>query len=115
MATFENTVFENVEERAVAWLEDPNPGWANPTDCGEWPCTAPRNVVLKFENSQFLGTITPVRVSKDFTLVYDLKSATEAYAGCESVSYWNMAYCRNDKLGVLLFESLDDDKRDRTV
>lgn len=51
MALFENTVFENVDEKAVVWLEDPPQGWANPTDCGEWPCTAPRNAVLKFSNT----------------------------------------------------------------
>jgi hypothetical protein len=43
---FINTKFTNVSENAVAYINDPNPGWANPTDCVEWPCTAPENVVL---------------------------------------------------------------------
>lgn len=43
---FFSTKFTDVAENAVAYLNDPNPGWANPTDCIEWPCTAPENVVL---------------------------------------------------------------------
>lgn len=37
------------------------------------------------------------------------------YADCTSKEYWNAQYCRNKNLGVLLFESLDSDKRDRSV
>lgn len=38
---FENIVFDNVHEDAVAHIYDPPQGWANPTDCGNFPCTAP--------------------------------------------------------------------------
>jgi len=48
-------------------------------------------------------------------VVYDLESATDEYADCTPKSYWNAQYCRNQDLGVLLFESLDGDKRDRSV
>lgn len=43
---FTGTLFDNVNEKAVIYIEDPNKKWANPTDCIEWPCTAPENVVL---------------------------------------------------------------------
>lgn len=48
---FKNTKFRDVQNEALIYLEDPNPKWANPTDCGEWPCTAPNNVVIQFENT----------------------------------------------------------------
>jgi hypothetical protein len=50
---FNNIKFVNVTEEALVWIEKPNPAWANPTDCHEWPCTGPENVVLKFKASSF--------------------------------------------------------------
>ena len=50
---FIGTKFVDVTEKAVAYIEKPNPAWANPTDCTEWPCTAPENVVLKFTSNSF--------------------------------------------------------------
>lgn len=38
---FVNTVFDNVADDAVARIYDPPKAWANPTDCGNYPCTAP--------------------------------------------------------------------------
>lgn len=46
MHKWQNTVFDNVMETAMIYLDDPNPGWANPTDCGAFPCTAPSNIVM---------------------------------------------------------------------
>ena len=45
---FEGITFVNVTEESVAYLEDPNPAWANADDCGDFPCTFPNNVFLKF-------------------------------------------------------------------
>lgn len=35
--------------------------------------------------------------------------------GCTYYSDWNAYYCTNSKIGLLTFESLDEDKLDRTV
>lgn len=112
---FKNTKIRDVAANSFIHIEDPPQGWANPTDCGAFPCTAPDNVVLVFENTQYSGTNRPAKSSTDFTIVSNVPTATEAYAGCETMNDWNVAYCNNDRLGVLLFESLDGDTMDRSV
>lgn len=47
--------FVNVADNAVAFIMDPNPGWANPKDCVLFPCTAPSNVIFSFKNARFSG------------------------------------------------------------
>lgn len=47
MAEFYDTEFENVESDAIAFIMDPKPGWANIADCGNYPCTAPKNVLIE--------------------------------------------------------------------
>ena len=112
---FEGTIFNEVTDSAMIWIEDPNPGWANPTDCIEWPCTAPENVVLMFENTLFRGTFMPVRTNQNFQIVSDVEDAVAGYSNCQLKDQWSAAYCTNRNLGVLLFESLDADNEDRTI
>ena len=38
---FENTVFNNVEDSALAFFRDPPKAWATLDDCVGFPCTAP--------------------------------------------------------------------------
>lgn len=71
--------FEDVSDDALAFLNDPNPGWANPTDCVEWPCTAPENVVMIFDGTSFSG-VRPSISSNTFQLVSDVFEAGEAYS-----------------------------------
>ena len=58
MHHFVNTTFKNVAYAALAFIKDPNPAWANVTDCGDFPCTAPDNTVLTFKNTVFESTDT---------------------------------------------------------
>jgi len=51
MHKFKNTKIRNVQEDAFIFLSDPDPSWADPTNCGSFPCTAPLNVVLKFDGT----------------------------------------------------------------
>jgi len=53
MAEFYDTKFIDVDEDAVAYLMDPNPAWAAIDDCGSFPCTAPSNALLTFEDTTF--------------------------------------------------------------
>jgi hypothetical protein len=39
----------------------------------------------------------------------------KGYTNCKYVDSWNAYYCTSDYLGVLLFESLDDEKWKRLV
>lgn len=45
---FSNIVLNNVSSDAFMFLMDPPEGWANLTDCVEFPCTAPENMLLSF-------------------------------------------------------------------
>lgn len=46
---FKGVHFEDVRQEGFTYIFDPPSGWANIADCGEWPCTAPENVLMKFE------------------------------------------------------------------
>ena len=46
MVEFYNTKFIDVDGDAIAYLDDPDPGWVNIKDCGEFPCTAPSDKLL---------------------------------------------------------------------
>jgi hypothetical protein len=112
---FSRIKFTNIDEDALVWLEDPNPGWANPTDCGDWPCTAPENVILKFKDSVIVGG--GLQQDTDFQIVSDNESAADTFPSCTAMSDWSAYRCtaaaNQSKLGVLVLESLDEDKEDR--
>jgi hypothetical protein len=112
---FKFSKFTDVSDAAFIYLEDPNPSWANPTDCIEWPCTAPENIVLQFTGTTFGGITRPSKVTPAFQIVSDVEEAVESYNNCELRDSWSAAYCTNANLGVLLFESLDGDTEDRTI
>lgn len=38
---FRNVKYDNVDKKSFIFLMDPPQGWANPTDCVDYPCTAP--------------------------------------------------------------------------
>jgi len=50
---FTNAKFTNVKYDAMIYVFDPPQGWAVIDDCGEWPCTAPSNMVWTFKDSVF--------------------------------------------------------------
>jgi hypothetical protein len=56
-----NIKFVNVDQEAFIYLFSPPNRWANTDDCGEFPCTGPNNVMLKFEKTSYSGLITPRR------------------------------------------------------
>ena len=75
---FTNVVFTDVEDAAFAYIYDPPESWANISDCGEWPCTAPSNAVFTFDNVQYSG-ITPSKTYSTFQVVGDIATAAGAY------------------------------------
>jgi len=114
---FSDTIFEDVEDGGIAFLFDPPRGWANPTDCGNFPCTGPWNTYLRFEGTQYLGTIKPIIRLPIFQLIPDNPGfspfMTDACAPNTKINGW---YCVGfHKLGVLMFESLDADRMDRSM
>jgi hypothetical protein len=116
---FNNIKFVNVTDDALVWIEKPAAGWANPTDCGEWPCTAPENVVMKFHSSSFESNDqeTGLKEEPDFAIVSGNDPAAEVWPECAKKANWSAYRCTSadTNLGLLLFESLDPDKEDRQV
>ena len=53
---------------AFAALVGPDPGWANLKDCGDFPCTAPLNVLIQFKDAQFVGR-KPLWARPDFAII----------------------------------------------
>ena len=58
----------------MAWMATPKDAWANMADCGEFPCTAPLNALLKFENTVFEGENVPEYADTEFLNCSCLKS-----------------------------------------
>ena len=56
MVEFYDTKFVDCDGDALAYIMSPKPGWANIKDCGDFPCTAPLNVLLHFFDSEFEGS-----------------------------------------------------------
>jgi hypothetical protein len=61
-----NTYFENVDWDAYAYFFVPPNEWATVDDCGQFPCTGPNNVLIKFTGATFGGSIMPIRTDRDF-------------------------------------------------
>lgn len=58
MHKFNGCKFIDVDEESLVWFEDSPWSWANISDCGQWPCTAPENIVMSFLGTTWDG-ITP--------------------------------------------------------
>jgi len=106
----------------MAWIEKPNPGWAaekpmeSPSNCGNWPCTAPENVVLAFKETTYESN-SELDEDANFQITSDNSAVAGVMTGCTSMPEWNSYRCTNEgeDLSLLIFESLDDDNEDRDV
>jgi hypothetical protein len=65
LTTFEDNTFENIDNDAFGFFFDPPTGWANVKDCGNFPCTAPWNVLLTFKGTKWTGR-TPSFAKTEF-------------------------------------------------
>jgi hypothetical protein len=111
-----NVVFNNVADDAVAYLFDPPQGWANIKDCGEFPCTAPHNAVIKMSGVTKTGDVKPTSLPDATTMqILPNNPDTSQYIiNCTAVTAWNGFICENINIAQLMLESLDSDKEDRT-
>jgi hypothetical protein len=114
MLNFEDAVFDNVAKDAVAYIYDPPAGWATIDDCGQWPCTGPENIVIKFTGTTYAGEEQPFDYP-DWQIAGDFYNTTTSWDGCEKQDQWGAWLCENEKINILLFESLDADTEDRSV
>lgn len=116
MQEFIDTTFEDVAGDYFAYMHDPNPGLANLADCGDFVCTGAKNQIMKFTGNKYTGTVAPVadKTVTAFTIIPDVPGYADKFDNCVLKKEWNAMMCvGNDKIGTLLFESLDDDRMDR--
>lgn len=94
---FKNTVLDNVHTDAVAHIYEPPSKWANPTDCGNFPCTAPQNAIVKFTGTTYTGAVKPTFSDADFQITGNYKSIPSDT--CVMKTAWNAYFCKNKKVG----------------
>jgi hypothetical protein len=112
--SFNGCKFTDVDDIGFAFLTKPNPKWANIKDCGNFPCTAPNNLIFSFKSTTYSGAM-PSTSSRDFTLVPNDKQVAGTYPGCKEKTAMQAYVCQTNNIGMLMFESLDDDAWDRAV
>lgn len=115
MHEFYNIKFTDVENDALTLMYEPPQAWAIIKDCGEFPCTAPKNTIYSFVGTTFEGDVKPTYTGADFQIVPDIEGYTDAIPNCEKVEAWNAWHCNTEGIGILLFESQDPDKFDRSL
>jgi hypothetical protein len=79
-------IFEDCSPDAMTEFFEPPTKWANLADCGDFPCTGPKNTIFSFKNTQWTATgenSVPAGVLSDFNLVPDVVGYTEHFPSCE--------------------------------
>ena len=96
--------------------------WVNPDDCGEFPCSALLNVVIRVEgatntNGAWNGWSGLFTIISEKSVFPDFETHLgDTIAACALNSDWNAYYCDNENdMGLLLFENTDDDAWDRAI
>lgn len=115
---FSGLTIDKVAADALLFIMDPPRGWANLTDCVEFPCTAPENLLLQFRDSIHFATGTTIAElpsSVPFDIISDNPGYNGAFSHCTKSTNWNANVCTGDDMALLVFESLDPDKYDRSV
>ena len=111
---FNNIKFIDTDDKGFVFLDKPSPGWANVKDCGNFPCTAPNNLIFSFKSTTYKGSM-PAFAYRDFTLVPDDETVGGTYPGCSHMREGQAYACRTNNIGMLMFENLDDDAWDRAI
>lgn len=53
---FDNIEFFNCVSDSMTYFFEPPLSWANLADCGDFPCTGPKNTMFSFTNIKWTGT-----------------------------------------------------------
>jgi len=115
MQHFDNIEFINCESDALTYFFNPPQSWANLADCGDFPCTGPKNTIFSFTNIKWTGGKQGANALKDFSLIPDIKTYSDKFPDCTKFEKINGYQCTNNDLGILIWESLDPDSIDRSI
>lgn len=99
----------------MTYFFEPPQKWANLADCGDYPCTGPKNTLFSFKNIKGLSWKDLDGDLPDFTLIPWVKGYTDNFPDCTKVDSINGHRCTNNDLGILVWESQDPDSIDRSI
>jgi hypothetical protein len=88
--------------------------WANPSDCVDFPCTAPLNVLFAFEDTSY-SQGSKFNYGAKFQVIANNPGLSPYLEGCKPEELMNAYVCNRDHLSVLMFESKDEDTEHRTM
>lgn len=114
MIEFFDSKFIDVKDGATAYIMEPNPDWATVIDCGNYPCSGPQNILFSFQDSKFSRS-KPNWAASDFQIIANNTGFAPYIESCKPEVFMNAYVCKAEKMGVLLFESQDEDKLDRSM
>ena len=114
MHEFFDNKFTDVADGAMIFIYDSPEVWANLDDCGDFTCTAPQNSLVSMQGSIFSGKKARW-ATKDFQIIANNTGISPYIEGCKGDDWMNVYICEAEKLGILLFESQDEDKLDRSM
>jgi len=117
LQNFENLEFKNCDFDSITFFFDPPQTWANLADCGDFPCTGPKNTIFNFKDIKWTGT-SPADAETDFSLIPHVKDYTDQFSGCKKMDSINGHICTGEdakRLGILVWESQDPDSIDRSI
>jgi hypothetical protein len=77
MQNFDGLEFINCDTKALTYFFDPPKKWANLADCGDYPCTGPKNTVFTFTNTKWTGNEGDANALEDFTLIPHVETYTD--------------------------------------
>jgi len=104
LTDFVSPTFNNVHDDAVVSIYDSPSAWASIDDCGEFPCTGPNNIVMKFDTVTCLGTAQPEFCSDNtagFTVTSRMRDSktsisSKSFEGCVLNEKWNSFLCTGE-------------------
>ncbi len=112
--TFNDLSLDNVNEANLLYLEDPSPDWVSIKYCGDFECTAPENILFEFQGEiKQRNNVAFTLPASPFSVISNNKAVIDST--CTLNSGWNAYTCTSTDWGLLEFESLDEDKYDRSV
>lgn len=87
--------FVDVDDDGFGYFMDPKSAWANPKDCGEFPCTAPAQVLMLMSDTTFSGTKPSFhdQMSGNFQLIADNAGFAPYVPTCDRLASNNMYVC----------------------
>lgn len=77
----------------MTYFYDPPKKWAIIKDCGNFPCTAPKNVLYTFEKSLYSGASKPLKTPSNFQLIANNTGFAPFVKGCSPLKDQNAYLC----------------------